>query len=516
MTNSDHKTLLASSSAIKPISPVQIRALPPACEQEFLPPISRWTTFGGMFIILIAGLAIPLASKIEYKIAVKGQSSIRPAGELRFVQAATEGTVTELRVAENQKVKRGDVIAILDRSRLETKKTQLKDNIEQAKLQILQIQAQITAQNDRRLAESDRLSRATISAKAELNHRLREHQDLNITTAAQVEEAQANLQLTVEELQQARTDLVAVTADWKSSKAALSAAISKRDRYQTIANSGALSQNQLEEAKLNVVQLQEQVNGKQAAIQRQRQEITRREQAVAAARARLVNVKAALNPSNAEVAIARSNIAQEKATGQATIANLQREKEALIQQRIEIQNQINRDRTELQQLEKDLEQSVIKATADGTIFQLNLRNTGQAVVAGDKIAQIAPSDASLVVKALIPAKEIGKVDIGQISQTKISACPYPDYGTLTGKVTKIAPDAIALQANTTIAVPQTTMQSSGSVFYEVTIEPETNVLQRHHHQCYLQPGMEGKADVITKKETVLRFLLRKAKLLTDI
>ena len=150
-------------------------------------------------------------------------------------------------------------------------------------------------------------------------------------------------------------------------------------------------------------------------------------------------------------------------------------------------------------------------------MNLNPRNTGQTVVAGDQIAQIVPSNTSLVVKALVAAREIGKIETGQTTQTKISACPYPDYGTLKGIVTNIAPDAIPSQINNNItAITQTTIQSSGNVFYEVTIEPETNVLQRHHHQCFLQPGMEGKADIITREETVLRFLLRKTKLLTDL
>lgn len=489
--------------------------LPQLQENEFLPPIGRWIIFGGVFIVATVGLSVPLSSVAKYKETVKAPVSLRPAGELRIVQAATPGTITELRVRENQPVKRGDIIAILDSSRLETKQIQLEDNIRQFKLQLQQIQAQIAAQNNRIIAEKDRLNRAVISANAELDRKLREYQNLTITTAAQVEEAEANLQLAGEELRQAQTDLVTVTADWNSSKAELSAARAKRDRYQTIADSGALSRDRLEEAKLSVVQLQEQVYGKQAAIQRQQQEITRKQRAVEAARARKVNVKAALNPSDAEVAIARSNIAQEQAVGRATIANLHKENQALVQQRIELQNQLERDKSELQQIERELDQSIIKATADGTIFQLNLRNTGQTVVAGDKIAQIAPGDASLTLKAMVSAKEIGKLKTNQATRTKISACPYPDYGTLKGKVTKIAPDAIAPQANNPQAT-QTDIPRGDKVVYEVTIAPETDVLERKQHQCFLQSGMEGTTDIITREETVLRFLLRKAKLLTDI
>ncbi|HEY9766945.1 MAG TPA: HlyD family efflux transporter periplasmic adaptor subunit [Coleofasciculaceae cyanobacterium] len=489
--------------------------LPQLQENEFLPPIGRWIIFGGVFVVTTVGLTVPLSSVAKYKETVKAPASLRPAGELRIVQAATPGTITELRVRENQPVKQGDIIAIVDGSRLETKQTQLEDNIRQSKLQLQQIQAQIAAQNNRILAEQDRLNRAVTSANAELDRRQREYQNLMITTAAEVEEAEANLELAAEELNQAQTDLITATADWNSSKAELSAAVAKRNRYQTIADSGALSRDHLEEAKLSVVQLQQQVYGKQAAIKRQQQEITRRELAVAAVQARNNSVRAALNPSDAEVAIARSNIAQERAVGRATIANLHKEQQALEQQRIELQNQIERDKSELQQVKRELEQSIITATADGTIFQLNLRNTGQTVVAGDKIAQIAPEDATLTLKAMVSAKEIGKIKTNQTTSTKISACPYPDYGTLKGTVTKIAPDAIAPQTDNARGATQANIPS-GKAFYEVAIAPETNVLQRQQHQCLLQSGMEGTTDIITREETVLKFLLRKAKLLTNI
>jgi multidrug efflux pump subunit AcrA (membrane-fusion protein) len=117
--------------------------LPPIQTDEFLPPIARWTTFGGMFILCVLGLAIPVAAVAKYKVTIQGQGVVRPSGELRIVQAATEGKVMQIYVKENQVVKTGDTIAIIDDSRLQTKKSQLEINIQQGKLQILQIHAQI-------------------------------------------------------------------------------------------------------------------------------------------------------------------------------------------------------------------------------------------------------------------------------------------------------------------------------------------------------------------------------------
>ena len=207
------------------------------------------------------------------------------------------------------------------------------------------------------------------------------------------------------------------------------------------------------------------------------------------------------------------NIEREKAIGKASLSSLERETEALIQQQIEIQQQQARDRQELQQLLKDLERTTIKATADGVLFQLNLRNPGQMVKAGAEIAQIAPRDRSLTIQALVPAQEIDKVAIDRPVQMKVSACPYPDYGTLKGRVTNIAPDSIAPQVNSASSKTSTNLETG---FYRVAIEPETLTLGKGDNQCQIQLGMEGQADIIAREESVLHFLLRKSRLIVNL
>ena len=485
---------------------------------DFMQPISLWTKLGSMFMVGSVGVAIALSAFTPYNVTVKAQAKVRPTGELRIVEAETEGTVVEIHVNENQKVKKDDLLATIDNSRLETQKSKLESNIQQATLQLQQIQVQITAQENRIEAETRAINRTIASAMAELTLSRREYQDRNNTANAQVEEAIANLNSAQEELNQAQTELISLQADLKSAQASLNAAKSKQERYTFVAKSGALSQNQLEEAQLDVEQKEQQIIAKQAAIQRQNQEIARRKQAIAAAQARLNNSQVDLNPSDAEVVIAREKIEREKATGQATLATLKREREALIQQQIEIQQQQSRDERELQQIEKDLQQTFIKAPAEGILFHLNLRNSGQTVVSGEEIAQIAPSNTPLVVKALVPANEIGTVKTGQAVQLRVSACPYPDYGTLKGLVSKISPDALVPKNNdaATLVTAKAANNNQGKAFYEVEIKPDSLSLGKENHKCNLQLGMEGRADIISQEETVLKFLLRKARLITEL
>ncbi|MFB2937824.1 HlyD family efflux transporter periplasmic adaptor subunit [Aerosakkonemataceae cyanobacterium BLCC-F154] len=493
--------------------------LPPVQDKDFLPPLGYWTKFGGIVLLSFVGIAIALASVSKYKVTIKAEANVRPAGELRLVQTATEGSIMRLWVKENQAVKKGDVIATIDDSRLQTKKSQLQSSIQQSQLQLVQVNAQINVINRQILAETERINRVIAAAEAELSRRSRDYQERQVTSTTEVEEAEANVKIAQEELQKAFAELKSAQANLSAIQAALGAAKSKQSRYQSVANEGALSKNQLEEAQLAVAQQSSAVEAQKAAVEAQKQTIERLQQSIVAATARRRRAIAALNPSDAEVAIAQQRIAQEKASRIASIATLEKERKALIQQRIEIQKTTERNIRELQQVKIDLSQTTIIATADGIISKLNLRNVGQTVRSGEEIAQIVPSNAPLVIKAAVPTQDKGKLKEGQNVQMRVSACSYTDYGTLKGKVKAISPDAFTPQSNlnsVALAAPIPRKTIAASSFYEVTIEPENLSLNQGKKQCVIQLGMEGRADIITKEETVLEFFLRKARLITDL
>ncbi|MDZ8106330.1 MAG: HlyD family efflux transporter periplasmic adaptor subunit [Nostoc sp. DedQUE12a] len=480
-------------------------SLRPANPNEFLPPISNWTTIGGIVLLIIFVASIILASILKYKITVKVPATVRPAGELRLVQAATEGTIKSITVQINQPVKKGDVIALVDDNRLQTQKNQLQSNIRQAKLQLSQIDAQILALDGQIIAESDRTSRVIASAKAELNRSQRDIQDRRTTSIAEVREAKANLSQANKELQKTQTQLKSAIANLKSSDASLRAAKAKRDRYQPLLKTGSISQDQFQEVQLAVEQQEQLLESQKASVEEQQQAIQQQQQAVEAATARLQGAFVNLNPSDANVAISQEKIAAESATGKVSLGKLNQEREQLLQQKLEIQKQLSRDEQELQQIIRDIANSVIRASASGIIQELNLRNPSQVLRSGDTVAQISPNDSPLIIKALVQSQDIRKVETDQEVQMRVSGCSYTEYGTLKGKVSAISPDAIASQN-----------QDKNALNYEVTIQPENLVLSIGDRHCAIQSGMEGRADIISSQETVLQFILRKARLITDI
>ncbi len=503
-----------------PLSQINVSedTLAPIEEKEFLPSVSLWTTLGGIFISSAVAIALFLGSIIQYKITIKTKAIVRPAGELRLVQSPIEGRVMSISAQRNQAVKKGDLIASIDDSRLQTKKSQLETNIRQAQLQLAQINAQISAQDSRILAESDRINRSVAASVAQLRHSQRAYRDRQQIGNADVEEAKANLKIAQQEFQRAQTQLKSARANLRATEASLATARAQKERYNPIVEAGALSMNQLEEVRLAVKQQEQELEVQKAAVEGQKQTIEQQQKAVEAAIAKLKRAKVALNPSDAEVAIASEKIRQEKATGVATLSTLNKERESLIQQRIQIQKQLQRDRKELQQIEIDLSQTSITATANGIISKLNLRNPGQTVRPGEEIAQIIPTNAPLVLKASVSPKHISKLAKGQKVQMRVSACPYPDYGTLGGVVSHISEDTIQPQSigsSPVSSTSKTSKKGGENGLYEVTIRPNKLMLGQGKNQCPIQLGMEGKADIISREETALKFFLRKARLFSN-
>lgn len=296
----------------------------------------------------------------------------------------------------------------------------------------------------------------------------------------------------------------------QEAETALNLAVIQRNRLQAIASSGAIPASLLEEKQQAIKSARAKLESAKNNAQSLWDD---KQQAFKTAQINLYKARTTMNPSNSAVIIASQRIKQEQVRGEMTIAALNKELGNLLQQRLEIQKQLTRYRQDLLQTEINLQKTVIRAPITGTLLQLKLRNLGQVVQSGQAIAQIAPLNVPLEIKAYIPIQEINKVQVGRKFQMRVSACPYPDYGTLRGRVKNISPDVLSSNIVTNNLTNNIT-NNTGTNGYEVTMEPETLYVGKGQNKCYLQPGMEGGADIISREENVMQFILRKARLIS--
>jgi multidrug efflux pump subunit AcrA (membrane-fusion protein) len=477
---------------------------------EYLPPIGRWLSICGVATIGIFCAAIGLSSILKYKTTVQAPATLRPKGELRIVQSAIEGSVSSIPVRENQAVKAGNIIATvkdvrLD-SKLKTKRAQLSGDTLKHKQQISKIDAQLIALQQQNFGELEQNDRSIAGIQSELSRAERDHLDKQRIGRAEVAEATANIETAKKDKQAAEMELLVATANLKSIQAAYQAAVAKRDRYQSVGAAGAISQNQVEESKLSAEQQLQAIAAQKATLSKQQQTIARLQQIIVSTQARSTRTQVALDPSHAEIELVKHKIERERANGKTAIARFQQERQKLLQQRVELTNQIATTDREIAQIATDLQPTPIVAPIAGTVQQLALRNNNQVVHPGDSLAKILPTGTPLQVKASVALSDIGKVTVGQTIQMRVSACPYTENGILTGKVIDVAADAKSIDKNA--ATPSANI-------YEVTIAPATTSIGTGKSTCQMRSGMEGRVDIITKEETVLNFMLSKARLLVN-
>jgi multidrug efflux pump subunit AcrA (membrane-fusion protein)/DNA-binding NarL/FixJ family response regulator len=429
-----------------------LKFLPPVELEQFIPPLDRFTKIGGTILFSLFGTAVLLTSILKYKVTIKAPAVVRPDGELRLVQAERSGRISRVNVRENQNVEAGFAIAILDDSQLLLQQLESEKNLKQSQKQIEQINTQTNELKKEIIAQKKVISKLIASSKANLNLKNRDYREQKINTDTEFIKAKAAAKLAKEELA----------------------------RYRKLVNSGAISRLQISEKEANLEQAQ----------------------------ARVKQVRATLNPSWAKINIAAQQLDREQAEGEAKIAALDREKENLIEKKIIVERQLDRELKQLQNLEIDLEKTILRSSITGIVQELNLRNQNQIVNAGELVAKVAPTKTPLVIKASVASGEINKIEKGQLVELRVFACPYTDYGTIPGKITAIAPDISNLENKDTA--------DSEVGTYEVAIQPKYLVWQRNNRECRLQFGMAAIADIITQEETILTFWLRKARLLTNL
>ncbi|WP_295622084.1 HlyD family efflux transporter periplasmic adaptor subunit [Chamaesiphon sp. GL140_3_metabinner_50] len=502
------------SSAIVPFTKTSGAIVQLNTSEEYLPAIGRGVSAIGLFLVASFGAAIALSGILKYKITIQAPATIRPVGELRLVQSTIEGSILSIAVRENQTVRAGDPIATVKdfrlESKLQTKRRQLVGDIQKAKYQISALDSQISALDRQGTAEIEQTARSISGIQSELTRAERDYRDKNITTQTEVAEAQANWRTAQKEQQAAEAELQVTAANIRSVRAGYQSALARSQRYQSAATEGAISTNQLEEAQLAAEQQSQSIAAQSATLVKQRQIVARIAETVTATAARVKRTQTALNPSQSESQTIVQKIARERATGKAAIARLQQERQKLFLQRNEIVDRIAINDREIAQIATELQPTIVRAPISGTIQELNLRNNSQVVHAGDRIAQIMPTDTLLSIKALVAIADIDNVKVGQTVQLRISACPYTDYGVGTGKISEVAADVKPIAQN---AAQQP--QTAANGVYEVTIKPDTLTLDRGSKKCQIRAGLTARADIISKEETILHFMLSKARLLVE-
>ncbi len=142
-----------------------------------------------------------------------------------------------------------------------------------------------------------------------------------------------------------------------------------------------------------------------------------------------------------------------------------------------------------------VERTAIRAPVRGIVNRMAVKTIGGVIAPGGPVLEIVPLDDRLVIEARIRPQDVAFVRLGQKANVKLSAYDYTIYGSLEGKVTQVSADTLA-------------DEKSGEAYYRVVVETGQSTLGKEGQTLEILPGMVATVDILTGSKTVLNYLLK--------
>lgn len=181
----------------------------------------------------------------------------------------------------------------------------------------------------------------------------------------------------------------------------------------------------------------------------------------------------------------------------------------------DIERQVEDTRERLAKARARLDHMTITAPISGTVTAMSVIGAGQVVTTGDEVLRIVPAGSRLELEVYMPNQDMGFIHEGADVTVKVDSFPFTRFGTLSGRVVRVASDAVAEpDVNQSMAAPATsprTRAAGGTQRMQNLVFPVTVALDRQHFvidgaSVPLSPGMTAQAEVKTGERRILEFL----------
>lgn len=152
----------------------------------------------------------------------------------------------------------------------------------------------------------------------------------------------------------------------------------------------------------------------------------------------------------------------------------------------------------LAQRKEQLSYTEIRSPMNGIVRNVRLTTLGGVAKPGEEIMQIVPMDEDMIIEAKVKPADIAFVRPGLPASVKLDAYDYTIYGTLDGVVSYISADTLNEE-----------VRGNEQPYYRVQIKTSSQKLvSRHKQRIDIQPGMTATVEIMTGRNTVLRYLTK--------
>ena len=198
---------------------------------------------------------------------------------------------------------------------------------------------------------------------------------------------------------------------------------------------------------------------------------------------------------------------------QADIIRLQRQVAEVETQIIAKRNKYFQDtQTDLSRAEEDLagvlqvmaqrkdslDHMELRAPLAGLVKNVRVTTIGGVLKPSEELMQIVPSDDDLIVEARVRPQDVAHLKPGLPATVKIDAYDYAIYGTLSGTLIYLSPDTLSED-----------IKPNEQPYFRVQVKTSGRHFSgRPDQEIDIQPGMTATVELLTGKNTVLRFLTK--------
>ena len=205
-----------------------------------------------------------------------------------------------------------------------------------------------------------------------------------------------------------------------------------------------------------------------------------------------------------EVSAIRSDLEKEKLNTRVQALEAQRNlngaQAELLRYRRTNMDELNASVIELAQTEEQMTKLQDRLTrvdivspVDGVVQDLKFRTVGGVIPPGAILMNVIPVDGKIHAEVRVSPSDIGFVKVGQSARVKIGTFDFMRYGTIDGKVSMVSSFS--------------TLDEKQQPYFKVIVSlPQSYV--GDDKEKHIDPGMTVQADIMTDRQSVLRYLLR--------
>jgi hemolysin D len=445
-------------------------------------------------LITLTVIIIPWVTFAKVDEIGSAKGKLEPQGKVVRLDAPVSGTVMLIAVREGDKVTPGQSIVQLESALVDSELQQQQQKLQAQQNQLNQLgliknQQLLSLQTQKQQNQAQQFEKEALIAQAKENL---------VTLKANYNNQLVEKQSQVE---QARAAIKASQSAHKMARIRAATAMEKVPRYREAYQQGALSQDLLSEARQAAQEGVESIAQTQAEI----------EQAALRYREQQQGYEKLRQQTSGEIEQAALRY-QEQQRGYTSVvessnlavSKIEEQLKNTESQIVTLKGEIAQTESLINGLNYQLQQRRIYTPVKGTVFELPIAKPGAVVQPGQAIAQIAPENVPLILRARMSSAESGFLAVGLPVKLKFDAYPFQDYGIVPGRLTWISPDSRIRSTDTTNS---TSESNSPAEFYELEIELEQNYIQSSDRKILLTPGQTATAEIVIRQRRLADIFL---------